>query len=49
MTSNDGMESKAHEMRLRLCAIKIWVLCHDLDGRLNNLIIGVTFTAKATV
>ena len=29
------MESMALEMRLRLNAIKIWVLCHDMDGRLN--------------
>ena len=37
MTSNDGMESMAHEVRLRQSAIKIWVLCHDMDGRLTPL------------
>ena len=36
MTSNDGMESITHEMRLCWCAIEIWVLCQDMDGRLKN-------------
>ena len=33
---NNGMESKALEMRLHWCTNKIWVLCHDMDGRLMN-------------
>ena len=32
MTANDGMESMTHETRLRRRAIKIWFLCHDIDG-----------------
>ena len=34
MTSNDGIASRSLEMTLRRRAIKIWVLCHDKDGRL---------------
>ena len=35
MTSYDGMESRALDMRLCCHAIK-YVLCHDMDGRLKN-------------
>ena len=37
MTSNDGMASSALEMTLCRRAIKIWVVCHDMDGTLYNL------------
>ena len=36
MTSNDGMVSRALEMRLRRRTIQIWDLCHDNDGRLRT-------------
>ena len=36
MTSNNGMESGALEIRLRRRAIEIWVHCHDMDRRLKN-------------
>ena len=36
MTSNYGMESLTLETRLRIRAIKIWVLCDDMDGIQKN-------------
>ena len=36
MTSNDGMELRALEMRLHQHVIKTWVLGQDMDGRLKN-------------
>ena len=35
MTSNDCNSSRAIEMALRRSAVKIWVLCHDMDDSLK--------------
>ena len=36
MTSSNGMESRALEMRLRRLIIKMWALYQGMDGRLKN-------------